>query len=206
MEVKPRTVGVILFPGFELLDVFGPLEALGMVPDRFKLAIVAGKAGPVASAQGPKTLAEHGLTNCPHLDLILVPGGIGTRDEVNNVEFLKSIRELSDRAELTTSVCTGSALLARAGVLDGKRATSNKWSFKWVVTQGPAVTWVKSARWVEDEKFWTSSGVSAGIDMALAIIAKLSSREDAEKAAVRMEYEWHSDPANDPFAKIHGLV
>jgi len=206
MEIKQRTVGVILFPGFELLDVFGPLEAFGMVPDRFKLAIVAEKAGPVPSAQGPKALAEYGFADCPHLDLILVPGGIGTREGVNDAAFLKSIRELSDKSELTTSVCTGSAILARAGVLDGKRATSNKWSFKWVVTQGQAVTWVKSARWVEDGKFWTSSGVSAGIDMALAIIAKLSSREDAEKAAVRMEYEWHSDPANDPFAKIHGLV
>ena len=206
MEVKARTVGVILFPGFELLDVFGPLEAFGMVPDRFKLAMVAGKAGPVASAQGPTALADYGLADCPHLDLILVPGGIGTRDGVNNAAFLKSIRELSDKAELTASVCTGSALLARAGVLDGKRATSNKRAFQWVMTQGPAVTWVKSARWVEDGKFWTSSGVSAGIDMALAIIARLCGREDAEKAALRMEYEWHSDPANDPFAKIPGLV
>ncbi len=206
MEIKPRTVGVILFPGFELLDVFGPLEAFGMVPDRFKLAMVAEKAGPVASAQGPKALADYVLADCPHLDLILVPGGIGTRDGVNNAVFLQSIRELSDKAELTASVCTGSALLARAGVLDGKRATSNKSAFQWVVTQGPKVNWVKSARWVEHGKFVTSSGVSAGIDMALAIIAKLSSREDAEKAAVRMEYEWHSDPAHDPFAKIHGLA
>ncbi len=206
MEIKQRTVGVILFPGFELLDVFGPLEAFGMVPDRFKLTMVADTAGPVASAQGPKAIAEYSLRSCPHLDLILVPGGIGTRDGVNNAAFLNSIRELSDQAEITASVCTGSALLARAGLLDGKSATSNKWAFQWVVTQGPGVTWVKSARWVEDGKFWTSSGVSAGIDMALAIIAKLASHADAEKAAVRMEYEWHSDPANDPFAKIHGLV
>jgi len=206
MEAMQKTVGVILFPGFELLDVFGPLEAFGMVPDRFKLTMAAHAAGPVASAQGPQALAEHSLANCPHLDLILVPGGIGTRDEVKHAALLNSLRELSDQAEITASVCTGSALLARAGVLDGRRATSNKWAFQWVVTQGPKVKWVARARWVEDGKFWTSSGVSAGIDMALAIIAKLSSRADAEQAAVRMEYEWHSDPANDPFAKVHGLV
>jgi transcriptional regulator GlxA family with amidase domain len=206
MEIKPRTVGAILFGGFELLDVFGPLEAFGMASDRFKLTMAAEKAGPVASAQGPRAVAEHSLADCPHLDLILVPGGIGTREGVNNAGFLKSIRELSDQAEITTSVCTGSALLARAGLLDGRSATSNKWAFQWVVTQGPKVNWVKSARWVEDGKFATSSGVSAGIDMALAMVAKLSSRTDAEKAAIRMEYEWHSDPAHDPFAKIHGLV
>ena len=97
MEIKQRTVGVILFPGFELLDVFGPLEAFGMVPDRFKLAIVAEKAGPVRERARPQALAEYGLADCPHLDLILVPGGIGTREGVNDAAFLKSIRELSDQ-------------------------------------------------------------------------------------------------------------
>ncbi len=206
METKLRTVGAILFPGFELLDVFGPLEAFGMLPDRFKLAMVAAKAGPVASAQGPRAIAEYSLDSCSHLDLILVPGGIGTRELVNDAAMLKSIADFADKAEIVTSVCTGAAILARAGVLDGRSATTNKWAFQWVVTQGPAVNWIKSARWVEDGKFATSSGVSAGIDMALAVIAKLSGRADAEKAAVRMEYEWHSNPADDPFAKIRGLV
>jgi transcriptional regulator GlxA family with amidase domain len=205
METRQRTVGLILFPGFELLDVFGPAEAFGMVPDRFKLVTVAAKAGAVASAQGPQAIAEHALGNCPPLDLILVPGGIGTREGVHDAALLGSIRALANQAEVATSVCTGAALLARAGVLDGKSATTNKWAFQWVVEQGPAVKWIKSARWVEDGKFVTSSGVSAGIDMALSVIARLAGREDAEKAAIRMEYEWHSDPANDPFAKIHKL-
>jgi transcriptional regulator GlxA family with amidase domain len=106
-----------------------------------------------------------------------------------------------------SSVCTGAALLARAGLLDGRRATSNKLSFKWVTEQGPAVEWIlRQARWVEDGKFATSSGVSAGIDMTLALIAKLAGAESAERIAIRMEYEWHRDPSWDPFAKIHGLV
>jgi transcriptional regulator GlxA family with amidase domain len=109
-------------------------------------------------------------------------------------------------AEIVTSVCTGAALLARAGLLDGHRATTNKLSFKWVTEQGLAVEWIRQARWVEDGKFATSSGVSAGIDMTLALIAKLAGVETAEQVAIRMEYEWHRDPQWDPFAKIHGLI
>ncbi|HUY37322.1 MAG TPA: hypothetical protein VMV13_00755, partial [Candidatus Binataceae bacterium] len=93
-----------------------------------------------------------------------------------------------------------------AGLLDGRRATTNKFAFKWVAEQGPRVNWVKEARWVEDGKFATSSGVSAGIDMTLAIIAKRWDLATAERIATRMEYEWHRDAGWDPFAKIHGLV
>ena len=79
-------------------------------------------------------------------------------------------------------------------------------SFAWVQSQGPAVQWVKEARWVEDGKFVTSSGVAAGIDMTLAVIAKLAGTDVAERIAVRMEYEWHRDAGWDPFARVHGLV
>jgi transcriptional regulator GlxA family with amidase domain len=206
MEAKQRTVGVILFPKFEVLDVFGPVEAFGILREHFKVTMVAEKAGAIVSAQGPSAIAEYSFANCPPLDIILVPGGIGTREGVKNDALIKGIAELAAKAEVATSVCTGAALLAQAGLLDGKRATTNKFAFQWVVEQGPRVNWVKSARWVEDGKFATSSGVSAGIDMALAVIAKLVGREIAEKAAARMEYEWHSDPANDPFAKIYGLA
>jgi transcriptional regulator GlxA family with amidase domain len=89
--------------------------------------------------------------------------------------------------------------------LDGRRATTNKRAFVWVESQGPRVNWIKQARWVEDGKFATSSGVSAGIDMALALIARLVDAEAAERAATAMEYEWHRDSSWDPFAKIHGF-
>jgi transcriptional regulator GlxA family with amidase domain len=116
------------------------------------------------------------------------------------------LKQRAGQAETVSSVCTGAALLARAGLLDGRRATSNKRSFKWVTEQGPAVEWIRQARWVEGGKFATSSGVSAGIDMTLSLIAKLAGAENAEQIAIRMEYEWHRDPAWDPFAKTHGLV
>jgi transcriptional regulator GlxA family with amidase domain len=208
MSTSSRTVGVLLFEGFELLDVFGPCEAYGIrdLDGAFRIAMVAEKAGPIASAQGPRAVAEFGFDDCPRLDLMLVPGGIGTRREVYRTSTVLWLRDRAAQAELVTSVCTGAALLASAGLLDGLRATTNKRSFAWVQSQGPKVDWVRQARWVEDGKFATSSGVSAGIDMVLAIIARLVNVESAEKAAVSMEYDWHRDAGWDPFAKIHGLV
>jgi transcriptional regulator GlxA family with amidase domain len=207
-EPRRRTLGVLLFPGFELLDVFGPLEAFGIrvAREHFDTILVADQRGAVESAQGPKALAEGGIDDARPLDLVLVPGGIGTRKEVDNRRLTAWIDKRSVDAELVMSVCTGAALLARAGVLDGRRATSNKAAFDWVVSQGREVHWVKQARWVEDGKFWTSSGVSAGIDMALAVIARLTRRELAEEIAVLMEYEWHREADHDPFAAIHKLV
>ena len=201
-----RTLGVVLFPGFELLDVFGPLEAFGNLPGAFRVVLVAEQAGPVASAQGPRAVADHGFADCPRLDVILVPGGIGTREQAGNPTLLTWLARRAADAEIVTSVCTGAALLACAGLLDGRRATTNKAFFQWVADQRPAVAWVRAARWVEDGKFVTSSGVSAGIDMALAVIAKTLGRDVSENVARMMEYEWHTDPDVDPFASVFGLA
>jgi transcriptional regulator GlxA family with amidase domain len=202
------TVAAILFPGFELLDVFGPLEAFGMLAEagKCKVLTVGEQGGAVASRQGPRIATDFNFANCPQLQMFLVPGGLGTRTEAVNQRLLGWMCERAASAQLVMSVCTGAALLARAGLLDGRRATTNKFAFKWVMEQGPRVSWVREARWVEDGKFWTSSGVSAGIDMALAVIARLEGQQTAELIATRMEYEWHRDAGWDPFAKIHGLV
>lgn len=203
-----QTLVTVLFNGFELLDVFGPLEAFGMYGlfGGPKLLMVAERAGAVKSAQGVAAIADHGFDDCPPADFILVPGGVGTREEATNQRLLKWLADRSANADYVMSVCTGASLLARAGVLDGRRATTNKMFFGWVAEQGPRVTWVKEARWVEDGKFVTASGVSAGIDMALSVISKLSSEEEASRVALLMEYDWHRDPAWDPFAKLAGLV
>jgi transcriptional regulator GlxA family with amidase domain len=104
------------------------------------------------------------------------------------------------------TVCTGTSLLARTGLLDGRRATTNKLAFEWVKSQGPNVNWVKQARWVVDGKFVTSSGVSAGMDMALDVISRLHDEDTAQFVANVTEYEWHRDADWDPFAKLAGLV
>ncbi len=202
----PLSIGVVLFDGFELLDVFGPLEMFGMYPERFSLRMVAENSGVVASAQGPRSVVDAVFSDAVQYDILLVPGGRGTRTEVNNPVLLAWLQAQANGAQFVTSVCTGSAVLAKAGLLNGRRATGNKLNFSFVTSQGPDVDWVKEARWVEDGKFFTSSGVSAGIDMSLALIAKVLGKDAARQTAVWAEYEWHEDAGWDPFARVYGLV
>ena len=201
-----RTIGVVLFEGFELLDVFGPLEMFGLAAEHFEIRLISETGGVVASRQGPKSVCDDSFQSAPAIDVLLVPGGIGTRQEVDNQVLLDWLKERSEQAELVASVCTGSALLAKAGVLDGLRATSNKLAFAWAASQSEKVQWEQQARWVEDGKVFSSSGVSAGIDMSLAVIARLVSQQAAEEAANFAEYSWQRDADWDPFAALHGLV
>lgn len=203
---RPLTLGVILYPGFELLDVFGPLEMFASVGrERLVIHMVAQQAGPVPAGTvadgpiGPRVIADYGFDDAPQLDLLLIPGGIGTFPELANEKLMAFLRERSARAQITASVCTGSALLAKSGVLDGHRATSNKQVFSLASAQSSAVKWIEAARWVEDGAMVTSSGVSAGMDMALAIIARLFGNEAAEAIAIGTEYTWHRDSTVDPF-------
>ena len=199
------TLGVVLFEGFELLDVYGPLEMFGLAAEHFVIRLISETGGVVASRQGPKCVCDDSFQSAPTIDVFLVPGGIGTRSEVNNPVLLDWLNERSKQAELVASVCTGSALLAKAGVLDGLRATSNKLAFAWAASQSEKVQWQQQARWVEDGKVFSSSGVSAGIDMALAVIAKLVSEQAAEDAANFAEYSWQRDANCDPFASVVGV-
>lgn len=209
-EPPLRTVAVVLFDHFTVLDVYGPVQAFAscriMRPDGsrhnfFKIFTIGAKAGPVPSGEGVATVADHTFEDAPPYDILLVPGGFGTRTAVNDPAWLDRLASASRKALLaTTAVCTGSALLAKAGLLDGRPATSNKIAWDWVVQQRPQVRWQRKARWVDDGTMVTSSGVSAGIDMALALIARLNGRDLAVAAARNMEYVWNEDPANDPFA------
>src|SRR3989441_13256212 len=135
-----RTLGVVLFPGFELLDVFGPLEAFGGLVGLFRVLLVAERAGPVASAQRVRAVADHGFADCPHLDLLLVPGGIGTREEVENPTLLDWLAALAAEAGIVTSLCTRAALLARGRLLDRLSSTTNKLLLQLGALPGTPVT------------------------------------------------------------------
>jgi putative intracellular protease/amidase len=200
LTANMKTVGVVLYTAFEALDVYGPVEMWGSVQD-LRIVTIAEKAGPITSAQGTQTVARHTFEDCPKLDILLVPGGMGTLKELTNEKMLAFLREQSAKTELVTSVCSGSMLLAKAGVLDGHKATSNKKYFDMAISQSDKVDWIQKARWVEDGKFVTSSGVSAGIDMALHVIRRLYGEAEARKIAGWSEYTWNDDPDNDPFAK-----
>ena len=123
-EASPRRLGVFLFTDFELLDAFGPLEMFGSLFGSIDVHLVAQHKGPVKSAQGPQAVAEFGFDDCPHLDLVLVPGGMGTRVEIDKPATIDWLRQRVGAAEVAMTVCTGTALFARAGVLDGRRAPS----------------------------------------------------------------------------------
>ncbi|GMG82215.1 DJ-1/PfpI family protein [Paralimibaculum aggregatum] len=196
-----RRIGALVFEGFELLDLFGPLEMFGIHDEDFAPVIIAEGAGPVASAQGPRVAVDARLDAPPPFEILLVPGGRGVRREVGNARLTGWVAEAAKRAEMVLSVCTGAALLARAGVLDGRRATTNKRAFDWVVRQGPKVDWQRRARWVEDGHVITASGVSAGMDMSLAAIGRLLGKEAARDAARQAEYLPHCSPEDDPFAR-----
>lgn len=195
-----RSVDVVLFEGFELLDVFGPVELLSVVPDLFEIRFIGPYKAPVPSSQGVAVSVTDSRNDAAKPDIVLVPGGRGTRSLVHESSFLTWLASYARPASLVTSVCTGSALLAAAGLLDGYRATSNKLAFDWVTTNGERVHWVRQARWVEDRDRWTSSGVAAGMDMTAALIRYLHGAEVAKAVTDYIEFEVHTDPAWDPFA------
>ena len=202
---SPIQVGAVLFDGFELLDLYGPLEMFGLLENEARISVVAEKTGSVKSSGGPSGMAEATIADSGGFDVLLIPGGIGTRTQMTNAQFLAELKRLAEASRIVATVCTGSFLLARTGLLDGRKATTNKRVFQLVKTNAPKVNWIAKARWVEDGKYFTSSGVSAGMDMALAVIARLLGREKSLQIASRAEYEWHEDSAWNPFAAAAGL-
>jgi transcriptional regulator GlxA family with amidase domain len=205
MSDDTRAVSVVLFDGFELLDVFGPVELLSQFPDRLTVTMVGPDGGQVRGHQGTVVVTDVSYADAPAPDIVLVPGGLGTRRLVEDTQFLAWLRSWAGSARVVTSVCTGSGVLAAAGLLDGYRATSNKRAFAWASAQGADVEWMPVARWVEDRDRWTSSGVAAGMDMTAALLASLFGSDAARDAAERIELDIHPDPSWDPFAQSYGL-
>lgn len=192
---------VLLFEKFETLDVFGPVEVLGKLAAIARISFVSLPGGPVVSSQ-QVPVATQGIDSfLPEPGyILLIPGGAGTRTEIDNQDLLEAIKRLASGARFILSVCTGAALLARTGLLRAKQATTNKRAWDWVVGQNTEVKWVKKARWVRDGNIYTSSGVSAGIDMALGFAAEQFGRETAADIACQIEYLWNQDSEADPFA------
>lgn len=190
-------INVLLFDDYETLDAFGPIEVLGRV-EGFKINCVSMQGGLIRSAQGVETMTQPArLTDN---DVLLVPGGRGTRALVNNQAFLEQLKQLAATSRWCLSVCTGSGLLAKAGVLDGITATSNKKAWNWAISNSDLVNWQYHARWCVEDKFYTSSGVSAGIDMALGFVADRFNQQYAEEIAQHIEYIWQQNKDMDPFA------
>jgi len=198
-----RSLGILVYPNFELLDLFGPVEMFGWLAEDFELTLVGPTAGPIRSNMGLATVAEMAMNERTAFDILLVPGGWGRSIPVDTDALLPWLKEAAQKADRVLTVCTGSALLALTGLLDGRKATTNKALFDWVASKRPEVNWQAEARWVFDDKYYTSSGVSAGMDMALGVIAEVIGQDKAEEVAQGCEYIWQRDPTRDPFARPH---
>ncbi|KAJ5930003.1 hypothetical protein N7466_005496 [Penicillium verhagenii] len=214
-SAPPLRLGVALFPGFQALDVFGPLDYLNGLSktESLTLAVISSTLEPVSTAVSkfPNAITQsvvptHTFAAAPPLDVLLVPGGLGTRGDSPLIEeVITFIQDTYPKLRYLITVCTGAGLAARAGVLDGKKATTNKKAWYETVALRSQVEWVSHARWVADGNIWTSSGVSAGMDATLAWIAEVFGEKTATDIANGNEYTRQEDSSIDPFADLYGL-
>ena len=193
-----RTFGLVLFDDLEELDLVGPWEVLtsaALGDDATRCVTIAEHARPVRCAKGLRITPDHGFDDAPALDLVLVPGGMGTRREVDNPVLIDWLRKVGSECSWVTSVCTGAYLLCKAGFADGRRVTTH-WAFVETLREAfPDTEVLESVRYVRDGSLVTAAGVSAGIDMALWLVGQLWSVEHARNTQRMIEY----DPA-PPYA------
>lgn len=194
-------VGILIFEGAELLDFTGPFEAFSTAgryeTPYFNTFTVAATDAPITTPNGLRVLPDHSFDSVPPIDILVVPGGQGTRREVDNPAVIDWIKRVAVSADLVTSVCTGSFLLAQAGLLDGLQATTHWRSIDRMRETYPSIDVLAQSRFVDQGKIVTSAGVSAGIDMALHVIERVSGRDAAESSARLMEYDYWTATAAD---------
>jgi transcriptional regulator GlxA family with amidase domain len=218
----PVSFGIVLFPAFQALDVFGPIDALNNLSLKYKmnLYLIAETMDPVSTqvtSQLNKTGSQfaqsivptHTFSNAPKLDVLMIPGGQGTREADEKLKpILDYISTTFPSLRWLFTVCTGSGLAAKAGVLDGLSATTNKRAWREITAWRPQVKWDVTKRWVKDSggKVWTTSGISAGNDGIFAWVGEVYGDDEAENLANMSEYVRNKDPSFEPFAKLYGLV
>lgn len=198
-----KRVGILIFPAVEVLDFCGPYEVFSVTrldEDRrrveaspFEVLLVAENADPVVATGGLRVIPDATLETCPPLDILVVPGGWGTRTEISNHRLLTWVAERAKEVETLTSVCTGAMLLGRTGLLDGRRATTHWRSLDWMRQSFPTVTVEDKLHVVEDGDLLTSAGISAGIDMALRVVARYFGEAVGRATARHMEYPFPDD-------------
>jgi transcriptional regulator GlxA family with amidase domain len=194
-----RSVGILIFDEVEVLDFCGPFEVFSTARPAgehsddsilFKAITIAEENRLITCRGGLLVKPHYTIENAPHLDILLVPGGQGTRRERHNQRLLDWIVEQDRHTELTTSVCTGAFLLAERGLLDQYRATTHWGSVEWMRSNYPNITMLDDQRVVDEGHIITSAGVSAGIDMSLYVVSRLHGIDTARWTARRMEYDW----------------
>lgn len=211
-----RSFGVVLFPGFDMIDVFGtlePLQLMAHLEQRMMLSLIAESLDPVTTETNgpgsnakdsvfwPKALPNNTFSDELDLDVLIVPGGPGVRNP-NLPAVTDYIAKMFPKVKVLITICTGSGLAARAGVLDGKMATTNKNAWKAILPMGPKVKWVSPARYIVDGKLWTSSGVTSSLDLIMDFIKTFWGATTEHRIASIIEHvprKWNEDPFSKHF-------
>lgn len=197
-------IGIFVFPDVEVLDFAGPYEVFTTASRVFARAqpqaeapfttfTIAAEGGAVRARAGLSVLPEYDFAGHPPIDLLLVPGGVVTA-ELEKSAVIAWIANKAARAKITAAVCTGAFLLARAGLLDDKAATTHWEDIADLRRDYPRLAVLEGKRWVDEGSIVTSGGISAGIDMSLHLVERLAGRELAERTAHQMEYRWLDSP------------
>ena len=200
-----KHAGIVLFNDIEVLDFCGPFEVFSVTrlneerrreeSSPFEVLLIAENKDPVVTTGGMRVIPDHTFESCPKMDILVVPGGWGTRKELKNPKMLNWLRLRASEVETLTSVCTGSMLLGFAGLLDGHHATTHWRSLDWMRESFPSVTVEYGKHVVEDGRIFTSAGISAGIDMALKVVERYYGEDIARATAKQMEYPYPENNA-----------
>ena len=195
---QTRSVCIVLFDDVEVLDFCGPFEVFAATGGReglkpFDVSTVAEHRRPITTRGGLSINPSHTFEGCPHAGILLVPGGIGTRREMNNSGMIEWLKERAAGAELVLSVCSGALLLANTGILDGLTATTHHGALDELRAVNPRLKIDCSKRFVDNGRVIVSGGIMAGIDMSLHVVARLLGEEQALETARYMEYSWKAE-------------
>jgi transcriptional regulator GlxA family with amidase domain len=191
----PRNVAILLFDGVEVLDFAGPFEVFSVAGrrdglDPFNVYTVAETSRPISARNELSINPRYTIENCPAPDIVVVPGGFGTRREMHNLTIRDWILRVSAASEITFSVCTGALLLGRAGLLDGQRATTHFAAFRELAEAAPRALLVVDEKVVDNGRVVTSAGISAGIEASLHLVGRFLGLTSAVETARYMEYDW----------------
>ncbi len=192
---KPRNLAILLFDDAEVLDFCGPFEVFSVASNQtespsFNVFTVA-ENSPVKARNGLSVNPDYTLEDCPTPDLLLIPGGIGSRKEMNNKPLIDWIGRTAESAELVLSVCTGALLLGKAGLLDSLEATTHHVAYDLLRGIVPSATVHEDRRFVDNGRVITSAGIAAGMDMSLHVVERLLGSDIASATANHMEYPWN---------------
>ncbi len=196
-----KNVAIFVFDEVEVLDFAGPFEIFAVTGQRsggpapFNVYTVAEKAGLIHARNNLQVQPHYTFDDCPPPDILVIPGGYGSRVAMRNPAVVEWIRRQNQTTELTTSVCTGALILATAGLLDGLHATTHYGAYDLLGELAPDTTVVRGVRYVDNGRIITSAGVQAGMDMALHVVARELGEEAARETAHYIEYQWEPETA-----------